>query len=109
MVLILKGRRAALSGALRALDFATTRCPAAADRVVDAAGLGAVFGALMGRLRPKAGASGAARRDEAAAREDEERAASIVSNLFQARAAPRPLWAPRPATQAPRCPQAARP
>ncbi|KAK2076040.1 hypothetical protein QBZ16_001376 [Prototheca wickerhamii] len=74
MVLVLKGRRPCRLAALRALDFAATECPEAAARLVARGGLGALFGAFMGRV----GARG--RREE---REEEEaRAVSLVCTLL---------------------------
>jgi beta-catenin-like protein 1 len=50
-LLMLKSRRACRLGALRALDFAATRCPSVCRAVVDQGGLGALFGIFMGRSK----------------------------------------------------------
>lgn len=51
LLLILKGKRAARTSALKCLDFATTNCPPACDRVVDQAGLKTLFALFMGKLK----------------------------------------------------------
>ena len=78
MLLIVRAKGAGKTGALKALDFALTRCPAAAERLVDAGGLGAVFAAFSGR------SLGACRRlrGAEAAREEELRSVSLVAQLF---------------------------
>ena len=65
---------------MQALDFALTRCVPAAERLVDAAGLGAVFSAFSGRC------SVAARRKRGveAADEEETRAVSLIAALLGA-------------------------
>ena len=78
MVLIVKGRKGARTGALKCLDFATTRFPAACDQVVDFGGLGTLFSLFMGKLKIK----GKQRRDEQAAVEEEERCMSIIANML---------------------------
>lgn len=77
MVLVLKARRAARAGALKALDFATTRCAPACERFVDVLGLKTLFGIFMDRVKVK-GAG-------AAEQEVEERSVSTLFNLFQVR------------------------
>jgi beta-catenin-like protein 1 len=47
MCIILKQKRLSRAGALKALDFATTRQPAACERLVDMGGLKSLFGALL--------------------------------------------------------------
>ena len=51
MILILKAKRFASSGALKTLDFALTRCPLAAERFVDVLGLKTLFAIFMGRTK----------------------------------------------------------
>jgi beta-catenin-like protein 1 len=81
MVLILKGRTAARAGALKCLDFATTRCPPACDQIVDFGGLGTVFALFMGKLKSKKGTNGRKKRDDTVMAEEEERCMSLVCNL----------------------------
>ena len=47
MCIILKQKRLSRAGALKALDFATTRQPAACERLVDMGGLKSLFGASL--------------------------------------------------------------
>ena len=49
MLLILKQKRVARAGALKALDFATTRSPANCERFVDQFGLKTIFATFMGK------------------------------------------------------------
>ena len=49
MLLILKQKRVARAGALKALDFATTRSPANCERCVDQFGLKTIFAIFMGK------------------------------------------------------------
>lgn len=51
MLLILKQKRLARTGALKALDFATTRCPANCERFVDQFGLKTIFAIFMGKAK----------------------------------------------------------
>ena len=51
MLLILKQRRLARGGALKALDFATTRSPANCERFVDQFGLKTIFAMFMGKCK----------------------------------------------------------
>lgn len=51
LLLILRAKRAARRSALKCLDFATTRCPAACDRLVDQQGLKTLFAIFMGKLK----------------------------------------------------------
>ena len=80
MVLTLKGRTEARSGALKCLDFATTQYPPACDQVIDFGGLGTIFSVFMGKLKPakKRGK----RREEGVGGEEEERCVSIITNLL---------------------------
>lgn len=51
MLLILKQKRLARAGALKALDFATTRSPANCERFVEQYGLRTVFAMFMGKCK----------------------------------------------------------
>lgn len=83
MALILKARTAARAGALKCLDFATTRCPPACDQLVDFGGLGTVFALFMGKLKPKKSQNGGRKnRDASVVAEEEERCMSLVCNLL---------------------------
>lgn len=75
MLLVLKGCCAHRTAALKCLDFATTACPPACERLVDQQGLRTLFGIFMGKLKVK-------KQDEAAAKEEEERTVSIIANLL---------------------------
>jgi beta-catenin-like protein 1 len=79
MLLIIRNKGHAKTAALRTLDFATTRCGAAAERLVDASGLGALFSAFSGRSAEAA----RARRGDDAADAEEARAVSLLASLFQ--------------------------
>jgi beta-catenin-like protein 1 len=81
MALILKARTAARTGALKCLDFATTRCPPACDQLVDFGGLGTVFALFMGKLKSKKGKNGR-KRDDTVIAEEEQRCMSLVCNLL---------------------------
>eukprot|EP00775_Hariotina_reticulata_P010490 gene10490-10649_t len=80
MHLLLKSKKSSRYGAIKAIDFATTRCPPACDRLVEAGALAQLFAVFMGRSKVK-NSKGEA--DKEAAREVEERCISIISNLFQ--------------------------
>ena len=54
MLLILKQKRLARAGALKALDFATTRSPANCERFVDQFGLRTIFAMFMGKCKVSA-------------------------------------------------------
>lgn len=56
MLLILKQKRRARTGALKALDFALVRCVAACERFIDVQGLRTLFPLLMGRHKVGDGA-----------------------------------------------------
>ena len=51
MLLILKSKRSVRTPALKCIDFATTACPAAADRLVDQGGLKTLFAIFLGKLK----------------------------------------------------------
>ncbi|KAK9819671.1 hypothetical protein WJX72_000948 [[Myrmecia] bisecta] len=78
MVLIMKGKRFARAGACKTLDFALTRCPAACEHFVDTLGLKSLFGIFMGKSKMKRHKD-----EDTNEAEEEERAVSIISNLFQ--------------------------
>ena len=75
MLLLLKRRRAAGGGALKTLDYALTRCPAAAAALVARGGLGPIFAAFMATSR-------AARRSRSDDADADGRAVSIVASLL---------------------------
>ncbi|WIA28620.1 hypothetical protein OEZ86_011157 [Tetradesmus obliquus] len=81
MHLLLKGKKSSRYGAIKAIDFATTRCPPACDRLVEAGALAQLFAIFMGRSKIKNSKGDASDRD--VAKEVEERCVSIISNLFQ--------------------------
>ena len=72
------GAKTSRAAALKCVDHALTRNPAACARFVDAAGLGSAFGAFMGRAA-RSGRRGAA----LAAKEEEERSVSVLASLFE--------------------------
>jgi len=78
MVMIIRAKSAAKTAALKALDFALLGCKPAAERLVDASGLGAVFAAFAGR----SAAAARKKRGADAAQEEEQRAVSLVSALL---------------------------
>lgn len=51
MLLILKQKRIARAGALKALDFATTKSPGNCERFVDQLGLKTIFAMFMGKVK----------------------------------------------------------
>lgn len=51
MLLVMKARKGARGGALKALDFATTGCPPACEKIVDNLGLKSVFSTFMGKTK----------------------------------------------------------
>ena len=65
MLLVLKGRRAHRTAALKVLDFATTRCPPACERLVDQQGLKTLFAIFMGKLKVGGGGQGGVSRASA--------------------------------------------
>ncbi|GJP86334.1 hypothetical protein CLOP_g16368 [Closterium sp. NIES-67] len=50
MIITMKQKKLAYTSAMKALDFATTRCPAACERFVDVLGLKTLFSAFMGKV-----------------------------------------------------------
>ena len=92
MCIILKQKRLSRAGALKALDFSTTRQPAACERLVDMGGLKSLFAIFMGRgrVRRVAGSKGG---DEAADQQAaEERAVSVIANLMMVPLYPAQAW-----------------
>lgn len=81
MCIVLKQKRLSRGGALKALDFATTRAPAACEKLLDMGGLKSLFAIFMGRgkVKRKQGVGGEEASDQQAA---EERAVSVVANLL---------------------------
>ncbi|KAG0624269.1 hypothetical protein M758_3G235400 [Ceratodon purpureus] len=77
MIIIMKQKRLAYGSAMKALDFAMTRCPAACERFVDVLGLKTLFAAFMGKIPVKGKHKG-----ERNVEEIEERVISIISSLF---------------------------
>ena len=57
MLLILKQKRRARTGALKALDFALLRCLPACERFVEVQGLRTLFPLFMGKSKVRAGSS----------------------------------------------------
>ena len=51
MLLILKARRVARAGALKALNFATTKSQANCDRFIEQQGLRTIFAMFMGKIK----------------------------------------------------------
>ena len=93
MIIICKQKRVAYSSAVKALDFALTRCPAACERFVDVLGLKTLFAAFMGKapLKRKDAAEAAQVQEEV-----EERVISVTASLFGKWCSPpdRSLWPP---------------
>lgn len=78
MAIILKQKRLSRVGALKALDFATTRFAPACERFVNMGGLKTLFAVFMGRSRLK----GHRKSDASTERGEEERVVSIICNLL---------------------------
>lgn len=78
MAIILKQKRLSRVGALKALDFASTRYGPACERLVNMGGLKTVFAVFMGRSRLK----GQRKTDASTERGEEERVVSIICNLL---------------------------
>jgi len=78
LLLFMRRNPAAKTAALRTLDFAVTRSLPAAERLVDATGLGALFAVFSGR----SAAAARARRGADAAAGEETRAVSLLSALL---------------------------
>ena len=78
MLMMMKSKRSCRTSAIKCVDYALTRCPAACERFVDILGLKTAFSVFMGKgfekLRKSAGLE--------AVQEEEERAVSVVSSLF---------------------------
>lgn len=51
MVLMLRSKKASRYGAIRCLDFATTRCATACERLVDQNALGLLFALFMAKAK----------------------------------------------------------
>lgn len=79
MLLFIRGKGPTKGAALRCLDFAVTRCGAAAQRLVAAGGLGALFAAFSGR----SAAAARSRRGAEAPDAEEARAVSLLASLMQ--------------------------
>ncbi|KAH7280224.1 hypothetical protein KP509_37G056700 [Ceratopteris richardii] len=77
MIIIMKQKRLAYGSAMKALDFATTRCSQACERFVDVLGLKTLFAAFMGRI-PTKSKHGSHRDKE----EILEHAISIIASLL---------------------------
>lgn len=76
MLIVLKNKTSGRGGALKVLDYVTTRYGPACRRIVTANGLKTVFAVFMGKLKSKM-----AKKDAGAAREDDERIMGIISNM----------------------------
>lgn len=77
MIIIMKQKRLAYGSAMKALDFATTRCPQACERFVDVLGLKTLFAAFMGRIPTKAKHGSSKDKEEI-----QEHAISIIASLL---------------------------
>ncbi|KAL3676980.1 hypothetical protein R1sor_026928 [Riccia sorocarpa] len=77
MIIIMKQKRLAYASAMKALDFAMTRCTAACERFVDVLGLKTLFAAFMGKVPLKSRNKGDRNPEEI-----EERVISLISSLF---------------------------
>lgn len=77
MIIIMKQKRLAYGSAMKALDFATTRCSQACERFVDVLGLKTLFAAFMGRI-PTKGKHGNNKDKE----EIQEHAVSVIASLL---------------------------
>ena len=76
LLLLVKGGGKARPPALRAMDFALARCPAACERLVDVTGLKTAFAVFMGKAAP------GRRRPKEEAQAEEEHALSVMAQLF---------------------------
>ena len=78
MLMMMKSRRSCRTSAIKCVDYALTRCPAACERFVDILGLKTTFSVFMGKgfdkLKKTSGLE--------AVQEEEERSVSVVSSLF---------------------------
>lgn len=77
MIIIMKQKRLAYGSAMKALDFAMTRCPQACERFVDVLGLKTLFAAFMSKIPVKAKHTSSRTKEEI-----EERVISIIASLF---------------------------
>ncbi|CAI5513195.1 unnamed protein product [Closterium sp. Naga37s-1] len=79
MIITTRQRKLAYSSAMKALDFATTRCPAACERFVDVLGLKTLFSAFMNKVTVK-------RKDKSETlqlqQEIDERVISLIASLL---------------------------
>jgi len=83
MILMIKGRTAIRTAAIKCLDFATTRFNKACERGVKKGILAVIFGVFMGKLKVNKGDKKMNRKHMEANRQEEEiRCVSIVNNLF---------------------------
>lgn len=77
MLMVLKSKRFVGMGALKAIDFATTKCRPACERLVDIMGLKSTFACFMGK-----GKVAKRKGEEGQEQQVTERALSIVFNLL---------------------------
>ena len=78
MHIMLENKKMSRLGAIKCLDFVTTRFAAPCDKLVDVGGLKHIFGAFMGKAKVKGPRGG-----KDVEKEVEERSVSIIYNLFQ--------------------------
>ena len=78
MWIMLENKKSSRLGAIKCLDFVTTRYPAPCEKLVDVGGLKHIFGAFMGKAKIKGPKGG-----KDVEREVEERSISIIFNLLQ--------------------------
>ncbi|CAM6091003.1 unnamed protein product [Calypogeia fissa] len=78
MIIIMKQKRLAYASAMKALDFAMTRCTAACERFVDVLGLKTLFAAFMGKVPVVKSKNKLDRNPD----DIEERVISLISSLF---------------------------
>ncbi|KAJ7569069.1 hypothetical protein O6H91_01G059700 [Diphasiastrum complanatum] len=77
MIIIMKQKRLAYGSAMKALDFAMTRCTAACERFVDVLGLKTLFAAFMGKVPVRT-----KHKTDRSIEEIEERVISLAASLF---------------------------
>lgn len=77
MIIIMKQKKSAYGSAMRALDFAMTKFPAACERFVDVLGLKTLFAAFMGKIPVNKKNQGERYKEEL-----EERIISLTASLF---------------------------
>eukprot|EP00854_Cymbomonas_tetramitiformis_P004340 gene4340-5338_t len=80
MILIIKNKKFCRLSAIKALDFALTRCPAGCERFVEVLGLKVLFGTFMGKAKQIAGGRRKMTAEEL--EEEEQRAVSILASVF---------------------------